>query len=412
VIRLVHQAAQQESYPEMWENRFTHLFETGILHMPKRPGTETALHIRQIPFADDVSRIVSFCIEHMLIAQRSNCLLSIDLSHVQTKCFGAWLRQFQTELADAISNIELTADNLIFSLRDDHPGIKAFLELRHSSILRCPAIAVRYAGGLLRHEHSWQALVAVSHEDLRVKLVPMMAVRPLSGLHMLEQGNCVMPDSLFEISADTAWLMLEIDATRLGPPVKMKQQLSDCLRFADNLIDQILWPRPALQLDALLNRRVGIHISHLGNLLCHQEMHPGRIETFHRLRRWLVFVRRCFVHESMLLARRRGPFPELGATELIAELTPRYGICDAQRLVKNRSLRHRHILALSPFALFPDKPAAYADELWLNLIPALGCADALTMFGPDPRARLSLQAWCRLLQMTGALGACDAEVTR
>ncbi|MCP3999877.1 MAG: hypothetical protein GY727_03105 [Gammaproteobacteria bacterium] len=410
VIRLVGQAAQQEPYPARWETRFAHLFETGVLHLPKQPGTEMALHIRELPFANDVGRIVNFCIEHMQIAQRNKCLLNVDLNQVQTKSFTDWLMLFQTELANAISDGELNTANLLFSLQDDHPGIRAFLDLRHSSVLGYPAIAIRYGNSLLRYEHSWQVLVAASHEDVRIKLVPAMAVRPLSGLHMFEQGDCVMPNSLFEVSTDTAWLMLEIDATCLGPPVKMKQQLSDCLRFADNLIDQVLWPRPALQLDALLNRRVGIHISCLGDLLCQQGMHPGKVETFHSLKRWLAFVRCCFVHESMFLARRRGPFPELGATELIAELTPRYGVSAARRLIQNRSLRHRHILAFSPFALFPRKPAAYADELWLNLIPALGCADALTMFGPDPRARLSLQAWRRLLQMTGALGACDAEI--
>jgi len=299
---------------------------------------------------------------------------------------------------------------LLFSLLDEHPGIKEFIALRRSRALGYPSLAVRYTSGLLRCEHSWQDLVTVSHTDSRIKLVPVMALRPLSGLHMLERGDCVMPESLFEISADTAWLMLEIDATRLGPPVKMKRQLADCLCFADNLIDQINWPRPTLQLDALLNRRVGIHISHLGDLLSDQGMHPDRVETFHWLKRWLAFVRRCFVHESMLLARRRGPFPELGATELIAELTPRYGVNAARRLVQNKSLRHRHILALSPFSLFPAKATICTDEHWLNLIPALGCADALTMFGPDPRARLSLQAWRCLLQMTGALGASDAEI--
>jgi hypothetical protein len=412
VIQAVRQAAQREPHPAKWEMRFSHLFEAGILHLPKQPGTETALHIRRLPFENDVSRIVSFCVEHMLIAQRKNYLLSIDLTHVQTKHFSHWLKKFQTELASKILNIEPAENHLLFSIRDNHPGVKEFLTLRHSKLLGYPTLAIRYGGGSLRCEHSWQALVAASHADIRIKLVPAMAVRPLSGLHMLERGDCVMPDSLFEVSADTAWLMLEIDATRLGPPAKMKQQLSDSLRFADNLIDQILWPRPALQQDALLNRRVGIHISRLGNLLCSRGMHPGRVETFRSLKRWLAFVRRCFVHESMLLARRRGPFPELGATALIAELTPRYGIYDARRLVQNRSLRHRHILALSPFALFPDQPAAYADELWLNLIPALGCADALTMFGPDPRSRLSLQAWRRLLQMTGALGACGAEIFR
>jgi hypothetical protein len=409
--RIARQAAQREACPAKWERRFARLLENGILRLPKNPAAETALHIRQVPFANDVSHIVSFCAEHLLIANRSNCQLSIDLSNVRPKNFNHWLKKFQAELAIALAGVEQSSGALMFSMLDTHPAIKEFLRLRRSTALGYPSLAIRYTGGLDRCEHNWQALVSASHADCRIKLVPVMAVTPLSGLHMLERGDCVMPASLFEIGADTAWLMLEVDATRLGSPQKMKAQLADCLRFADNLIDQISWPRSSLQLDALLNRRVGMHISHLGDLLCRQKMHPASVDTFRWIKRWLWFVRRCFVHESMLLARRRGPFPELGATELIAELTPRYGVCDARRLVLNRSLRHRHILALSPCALFPAE-SAYADEHWLNLIPALKCADAITMFGPDPRGRLSLQAWQRLLQLTGALGTRDAVISR
>lgn len=406
-------AARREPYPSVWEKRFVQLIESGVLGLPKNPGTETALHIRRVPFTNDVNRIVSFCAERMLIARRSNCVIGIDLSHVQPEQFSIWLGQFQSELATALAGIDLSATSVMFSLLDEHPGVESFLELRHSRALGYPTLAIRYNTGTPRcelRERRWQTLVAASHADSRIKLVPIMAVRPLSGLHVLERGDCVMPDSLFEVSADTAWMMLEIDATKLGSPTQLRVQLSDCLRFADNLIDEIAWQRPMLQLDALLNRRVAIHINRLGDLLCRHSMNPSSVDTFRWLKRWLRFVRRCFVHESMLLARRRGPFPELGANELIAELTPRYGVNDARRLVQNRCLRHRHLLALSPFALFPNEPVAHADEHWLNLIPAIDCADALTMYGPDPRTRLSLHAWCRLLQMTGALGARDVVV--
>jgi hypothetical protein len=405
---IVRLAAQREPYPLKWQDRFAQLLESGILRLPQKPGAETALHIRQAPFDNDVSRIVSFCAEHLQVANRSNCLLGIDLSHVRPKHFSHWLKKFQAELSAALTGAEQNTAGLLFSAVDTHPDIQGLLSLRTSSELGYPSLAIRYANGEQRCEHNWQTLVSASHADCSIKLVPVMAVTPLSGFHRFERGDCVMPSSLFEVGADTAWLMLEVDATRLASPAKMKTQLADCLRFADNLIDQIHWPRSSLQVDALLNRRVGIHISHLGDLLCRQKMHPASIDTFRWLKRWLIFVRKCFVHESMRLARRRGPFPELGVTELIAELTPSYGLRDARRLVLNRSLRHRHILALSPFALFPAEPAAHADEHWLNLIPALKCADAITMFGPDPRARLSLPAWRRLLQMTGALGACDA----
>jgi hypothetical protein len=305
-------------------------------------------------------------------------------------------------------------DTLFFSVLDDHPDLEPILGLRSSRRLGYPTIAVRYRTGVsdsVNNGDRWRMLVAASHADCRIKLIPRMAMRPLSGLQTLEKGDCVMPLSLFEVGNDTAWLILEIDAVRLMESSRPRGQLSVCLRFADNLIDAIHWPRPALQVDALLNRRVGFHITGLGNLLSKHGMNPVQVETFHWLKRWLGFVRHCLMHESRLLARRRGPFPQLGANELIAELTPRYGLHNAKRLLKNSCLRHRHILALSPFALFPALPGPCPDKHWLNLIPALNCADALTMYGSDPRSRLSPRDWHRLLQLTGALGAGKTVVT-
>jgi hypothetical protein len=205
-----------------------------------------------------------------------------------------------------------------------------------------------------------------------------------------------------EVATDTAWLMLTIDATALAAPGKLRCQLADCLRFADNLIDEVPWSRPTLQLDALLNRRVGIQIVRLGEYLKLQGLVPGQMATFVHLKRWLRFVRHCIVRESAALARGRGPFPELGADQLIAELAPRYGVQNAHQLVRNRFLRHRHLLAISPYALFPDEPDPARDEASIDLLPAIRVADAITMYGPDVRSRLSLEAWRKLLEMTGA----------
>jgi hypothetical protein len=403
--RYAQLAAQREADPARWLSCFEALFTKGLLHIPSRPGAELALHVRQFPFESEIGRIVHFCFERIVHAVHNNSVIGIDLSQVRSHHFRVWLDRFQTELAAALSGVELSPGQLMFSLLDTHTGFEDFLELGHCPALGYPTLAIRYATAIPRCESRWQKLLAASHADSRIKPVPVMALRPLSGLHAVERGECVMPDSLFEVRADTAWLMLEIDATRLGPPAKLRAELSACLRMADNLIEEIYWPRPTLQLDALLNRRVGIHISRLGDLLTQRGMHPSDSRTFNWLRRWLRFVRRCFVHESILLARRRGPFPELGATELIAELTPRYGQQDASRMVKHRSLRHRHLLALSPFTLFPEESTEVADECWLNLIPVIECADALTMYGPDPRNRLSVRDWGRLLQLTGAIGA-------
>ena len=288
----------------------------------------------------------------------------------------------------------------------DHPEILKFLRLRGRRAFGYPNVAVRFGADPSNYRGEiWKSLMSLSHLDEQIKLVPVMAARPLSGLHATERGQGVMPGGLFEVRANTAWMILEIDATRLTSPAFLRSQLGLCLRFADNLIDIQDWPLPALRLDALLNRRIALHIGRLGQMIANAGLNPASFGTLRQLQRWLWLVRKSFIQESNRLARNRGPFPAFGATELVASLAPCYGVADANRLIRNRSVRHRHLLALSPFSVFPDKRGFEVDYIWFYLLPVIICADTLSMFGNDMRKRLRPKAWSRMLQLTGAMAS-------
>jgi len=66
-------------------------------------------------------------------------------------------------------------------------------------------------------------------------------------------------------------------------------------------------------------------------------------------------------------------------------------------------MRNRYMFALSPVTVFQAETGGENDESWLYLLPALGCADTLSMYGNDTRRRLRLNAWSRMLQMTDAM---------
>jgi hypothetical protein len=413
---LARTAACRETLQADWQQRFAGLLETGLLRLCAWSGREMSQRIKRFPCGESMPRLVSFCAERFRQAMAQGCLLSIDLSQVQPTEQDNWVGCFERHLAAALKADQQTATEVpvYFSVCDQHPDLEAIIALRHSTLLATAAVAVRFSHSLLGQgstSERGQLLIRHSHTDTRLKLVPKLSLRPISGLHENERGDSVMPSGLFEASTDTAWLMLEINATQLAKQARPREALSRCLRFADNLIDAIEWPRPVLQLDALLNRRVSLHITGIGDLLCQRGMQPQLATTFTWLRRWLECVRRCLLRESRLLAAHRGPFPQLGADELIAELAPRYGAENARQLLKNSYYRHRHVLALSPYALFPAQPSPCPDNNWLNLIPALECADALTMYGPDPRHRLTAQHWARLLQLTAALAGANTLVT-
>ena len=174
-------------------------------------------------------------------------------------------------------------------------------------------VCVRYGPAVGR---GLARLARISHVNSLIRPVPMTAVRPLSALHNAERGQAAMPHALFEVPAGTAWLLLDVDVRKLGRPATGRRLLRYTLRFADNLIDAVNWPLPALRLDALLNRRVALRLIHVGDLLISAGLQPGSAGAFMWLQRQLQFVRRCIIHESMLLARRRGPFPDLCAGDL------------------------------------------------------------------------------------------------
>lgn len=405
IAGLLQAAAEREADTGRWVSRFARLVDEGLVQIFAPPGTTAAVHVHPYPFGNNWERISEFCQEHLNLFGRSNHRLCVDLSEIETNGFDACLNSLC-----AVSG----TGALMFSVADVHPGLAELLSARQTHQAVTLPLAVRYLAppqGCAGDPSLWERLVGASHADTGITPVPARAGQLLSGLHASERATTVMPRGLFEAPSDTAWLMLRLDATRLGPPALLRRQLADCLRLADNLIDATVWPRPALHVDALLNRRVAVHVDRVGEWLCRRNLAPDDSQAFVQLRRRLQFVRHCFAHASMLLARRRGPFPQLGAAELIAELAPHYGLGNAERLVRNRCLRHRHILALSPFSILPADIDHTNERVWLDLLPAIGCADIISMAGSERRASLSLAGWERLLHITGALSRARTLIT-
>jgi hypothetical protein len=398
-------AASGEPDRQFWQAQFAALLASRFMHVPVKPGSELTQQLIIRDGAVSATTAIKAVLRQMVAPLRAGCNVCIDISRLVDNS-AATVAEIASCCAENIPFECLGAQQLSFSIRADHPALGAAMELRQCSSLHYPRLVIRFGSDPDFYTRAdWPALVAASHADCGIMPVPVMASRPLSGLHSIERGECVMPTSLFEVPAETAWLVLNIDACRMGAPRRLREQLATCLRFADNLIDNVEWHRSGHRLDAVLNRRVAIHITGIGDMLLQQQRDPENTDTFNELRRWLLFVRRCFVHESVRLARSRGPFPELGVNELVTTLTPHYGVRNARRLVAHRSMRHRHLLALSPLSILPTSAAVPRLDRWLKLIPAIACADTLCMSGGDPRSRLQPDSWARLLQMTGAMSS-------
>jgi hypothetical protein len=233
--------------------------------------------------------------------------------------------------------------------------------------------------------------------------------RPACTLAGAERTDAVLPVSLFEVRSDTAWLALRIrlDALALADPRQglheLRRLMRAGLRLADNLVDQLDWASPELGQDALVNRRLTVHVTGMGDLVDRWRLDPAAFASVNPAMRWLRVLRRIMIRESNALARERGPFPGLELRDIESSLSRSFGDDRARRLLRKAGLRHRHLLVLSPFSVFPTRPARNPMEAYLHLLPMIRWADTIAMHGQTACRNLPLSAYQRLLQMTWAI---------
>jgi hypothetical protein len=243
-----------------------------------------------------------------------------------------------------------------------------------------------------------------------VRLVLGHTTRPTCTLAHGERGNAVLPVSQFEVRADTAWLALDLHLDALSQPAslvetrhELRRLLRAALRLADNLVDQVEWATPDLAQDALVNRRLAVHVTGIGDLVDRRGLDPVAFSTVDLVVRAVGLLRRLMLRESNALARERGPFPGLELRGLTSTLARSFGDAQAHRLLRQAGLRHRHLLVLSPYSVFPEREARRSLPSYLHLLPALRSADTVAMHGEGVLRRLPLPVFQRLLQMTWAI---------
>ena len=334
--------------------------------------------------------------------------IGVDLSAILPDQFGVWLDALILEIRRQ-AEIRSAVPPVVFSLRADHPACRTLLKAVQDSGRAGPRAALRVDAGTFREEALWEELLSASHANPRIDLVLAGQKQPLTDLMGSERPDTIMPLSLFEAPADTAWLGMQFDlstipAEQIGRGTRhLKKLVRVGVRLADNLIDAVTWPSEQLRSDALANRRLAAHVTGIGDLVLRHGLDPASFSTLRLLQRWLTLFKRQLLRESLRLAEERGPYPALNAEQLVRTLAPRYGDVRARRIISRRSPRHRQLLALSPYCVLPRRAGAVPARRWLNLLPLVRIADNLTMHGSQIRSLLDRADYERLLRSTWAL---------
>lgn len=195
---------------------------------------------------------------------------------------------------------------------------------------------------------------------------------------------------------NSAWLPIRFNlcrfADRFGAirEAELHAALRRALRIADAVFDHLYWPDTHQRHDARENRRIAFIPEGIGDLVLLQRADPAGLACQRALDRLLAGVHACLWDESQCLASSRGILPALAARDPLQHLTKdgmqsRWRLRWQQALARS-AVRHRNLLALSPYALLPRNQAH--DAGFTDLLPLLAYADTLCFAG-----RRSFAGW-------------------
>jgi hypothetical protein len=422
-------AALGEQDPVRWGERFGWLLAQGaLLAMPAgAPRPERFAGQFALALSEDPGGSLPQLCRALLPLLGQGAAVAIDLPPTRQAAV-ALAGRLEHEFACRLAPLALRPMNLSFSVPASHGGGPALLRLLPACRgLGYPAAIARLPDGLFTAlarsgrwtdplgdarpaQPLWNEITALSWTAPAVQLALAGTSRSCCELGQDELPGGVLPDSLFEVPAESAWLTLRLDLAALaaaGPASawlrRFRRAVRLALRLADNLLEHLPWPSSALRADALASRRVALHLAGVGELVDRLRLPPQQLATLRRVSGWLEAARRSVRDESRRLARLRGPYPALRLAEVAAPFTGRYAGDPGLLLAGRQLFRHRHLLVGSPFALLPAGPSRHPAASYFNLLPALRAADSIGLYDGALRHRLDLADYRRLLRMTWAI---------
>ena len=200
----------------------------------------------------------------------------------------------------------------------------------------------------------------------------------------------LVPPQGIQGPAGSAWVTLPVDVADLASPrgeideYALDSAVRDAVADGEALHSRACWPTARLRHDAWLNRRLALEVRGIGALVKRRGLDPAEFAALNEMSRLVRRIREMAVAESRRMAARVGHVPALEQADLANSL-PGGRIRDGwaerwQRAVEASAVRHRNLLVMSPWSLFPP---GETDFRYVNLLPLLRFADTC-VFGKPP----------------------------
>lgn len=230
--------------------------------------------------------------------------------------------------------------------------------------------------------------------DLQLLLAP--AIYSPCPLLSAESARGVLPGPGLQVPAGSAWIPLRLNVRAFANDRgeldvgALHARARHCVEQGEAAHRSAVWPNAALRHDAWLNRRLAIELQGIGDLVLRQQRDPACFKTLQTLDAMLRALRHEIVAHSKALATSAGHLEALDAAN------PCRGPSNAvvqlnwqqrwRKALDTAAIRHRNLLAMSPWSVFPCGKAA--DRRYVDLLPVLRHADVAAFPRPP-----SLHHW-------------------
>lgn len=229
----------------------------------------------------------------------------------------------------------------------------------------------------------WLSLWQMRHNRL-VQAAYAPYVSSSCSLLSTEAASCLLPSIGVQIPEGSAWIPMRLNlcgfANERGVLRKsaLREALCRAVDIGELLHDYFVWPTAQLRYDAWLNRRLAILITGFGDLVRLRQSDPRAFSTLRKLMEDIAWIRSLLYDRSRQIARRTRHLPALDHCDPTQSLASG-DFSDAwrerwQSAVDSAAIRHRNLLVMSPWSVFPS--ATQADVSYGNLLPLLRFADA------------------------------------
>ena len=198
-----------------------------------------------------------------------------------------------------------------------------------------------------------------------------------------ENADAVLVASLTQVPSGSAWASFEIDLARyVRPDGGLREGLLDaalraCVAEGERRHDETRWDDPTQLADSNNNRRLSVLVRGWGDVVAMRRADPSAVETLHAIESLADRITAVLAAESRSMAADIGHCPalDIAGTRVVQhgrEMSARW-----RRAVMENGVRHRNLLTISPWDVFPR--GTPADFCYMNLLPVIHKAHAVSM---------------------------------